>query len=142
MVDLEIPRVIIAILLSAILTQSAKAIINSVKEKKYPHWNDLIVTGGMPSAHSAMVSGLLTILYLETGLSYFTAISLVLFTIVITDSLGVRRTAGEEGKVLNNIIKIEKLKISELHYALGHKPADVLVGILIGFVISFLVYLV
>jgi acid phosphatase family membrane protein YuiD len=61
---------------------------------------------------------------------------------VITDSLGVRRTAGEEAKAVNKIIRIEHLKIKQMHYALGHKPIEVLAGISIGFTVAIIIQVI
>jgi len=61
--------------------------------------------------------------------------------IVITDAMGVRRTAGEEGKAIERIAKKTGVRIGKYHLALGHNPKEVLVGSLIGFVVSVLVYI-
>jgi hypothetical protein len=130
-----------AVMISAILSQGIKIILNMIKDKKGISIPDLVVTGGMPSTHAALVSSLFAISLLDTGLSAITVISIVLFIIVTTDSMGVRRTAGEEAVALNKIIKIEKLKIHQLHYSLGHKPIQVLAGIAIGFAVSLAVWI-
>ena len=134
-------KIFVAVMLAAILSQGLKILINIIKDKKGITLTDLVVTGGMPSTHSALVSSLFAILLFETGLSAITVIGIVIFVIVITDSLGVRRTAGEEAKALNKIIRLEKLKMHEIHYALGHKPIEVLAGIVIGFLSSIGIYL-
>jgi acid phosphatase family membrane protein YuiD len=131
-------RIFIAVLGAAIISQSLKVFLNIKKDKKGIALTDLVVTGGMPSTHATLVSSLFAILLFETGLSAFTLISFVLFVVVITDSMGVRRTAGEEAKMLNKIIKMEKLKIHKLHYALGHRPIEVLAGIALGFLVAVL----
>lgn len=129
-------KIFIAVIAAAIISQGIKIILNIIKDKKGVSLKDLIVTGGMPSTHCALVSSLFAILLLETGLSNLTIIAIVLFAIVITDSMGVRRTAGEEAKTVNKIIKMEKLKIHQLHYSLGHKPIEALTGIAIGFFVA------
>ena len=129
-------KVFIAVMLAVIVSQTTKIILSMIKDKRGFALKDIIVTGGMPSSHSAAVSSLFAILILETGLSNWTIIAIVLFTIVVTDSMGVRRTAGEEAKAVNEIIKMERLKIHPLHYALGHKPIEVLAGIIIGFCVA------
>lgn len=128
--------IFVGVMLAAIISQFLKIIINAIKDKKGISLKDLVVTGGMPSTHSALVSSLFAILLLETGLSSATIISIALFIVVITDSMGVRRTAGEEAKTVNKIIEIEKLKLPMMHYSLGHKPIEVLAGIVIGFFVS------
>ena len=135
-------KIFAAVMLAAIISQSTKIILNTLRDKKGISLADLVVTGGMPSTHAALVSSLFAVILLETGVSALTMISVVLFIIVITDSMGVRRTAGEEAKAVNEIIKIEKLKLPMMHYSLGHKPIEVLVGITIGFFIGISIWFI
>jgi uncharacterized protein len=130
--------VFLTIIYAGVGTQLIKIIIFSIKYKRL-HPLDLVATGGMPSAHSSLMVGLTTILYLTEGLSSLFFVTLALTTIVITDALGVRRTAGEEGLLLHKIIKHTKLKIKEPHYALGHSASQVIVGSIIGFGIALIV---
>ena len=129
------------IALSLLLSQGAKILIYIFKHGEQFHWKDLIVTGGMPSSHSAVVTGLTLALYMYSGLSPLFYLSLVFSLIVLRDAMGVRRTAGEEGKVLNQLIKKTKVHIPEMHYALGHTPMEVNVGMLIGIISAFAVYM-
>jgi hypothetical protein len=135
-------KIFIAVMIAGFIAQGLKVVLHMIKDKRGPSLKDLVVTGGMPSAHSAFVSSLFAILLLETGLSAATVIAIVLFVIVITDSMGVRRTAGEEAKMVNKIIKLEKLKIKQMHYSAGHKPIEVLAGIAIGFFVSVSIWLI
>jgi uncharacterized protein len=134
--------VFVVVMAAALISQGVKIFFNAIKDKKGISLKDLVVTGGMPSTHSALVSSLFAILLLENGLSGITVIAIVLFIIVITDSMGVRRTAGEEAETVNKIIKLEKLKVGALHYSLGHKPIEVLVGIMIGFFVAVSVWFI
>ncbi len=131
-------KIILSLLFAGFGAQLIKLIWLWFKHKKLT-WRDLVVTGGMPSSHSAFVVSLTTSIYLEEGLTATFAISLVLAMIVLRDAFGVRRTAGEEGSVINLIIKRLKMK-TETHFAMGHTPLQVLVGALIGLVVSFGVY--
>ncbi len=131
-------KILLAILLAGFGAQLVKIIIYWFRQKALS-WHDLIVTGGMPSSHSAFVISLATIIYLEEGLTSAFAISLVLAMIVIRDAFGVRRSVGLEGKAIEKLFKINKIK-SKFHYSLGHTPLQVFVGSVIGFIISFLTY--
>ena len=102
-------------------------------------WNDLVVTGGMPSSHAAFVVSLATSIYLEEGTSTAFAVSLVLAFIVLRDAFGVRRSVGEEGMVISQIMKKLKIKM-QAHFSLGHTPLQVVVGALLGLVVSVGVY--
>jgi len=130
MLDSQGMIVFYAIALSFVLSQGLKIVL--FLRKGQFHINDLAVTGGMPSSHSAVVTSLVLIIYLVQGMTPLFFATIVMAVIVIRDALGVRRTAGEEGILLNQVIKQAKLKLSPVHYALGHRPSEVAVGIFIG----------
>ena len=57
--------------------------------------------------------------------------------VVIRDAVGVRRSSGNQAKVLNNLgsqlkekSDVEFTPVKEVH---GHKPLEVVMGCLIGF---------
>lgn len=131
-------KIILAILLAGFGAQLLKIILFWFRHKRLS-WHDLIVTGGMPSSHAAFVISLATSIYLEEGTSTAFAVSLVLAFIVLRDAFGVRRTVGEEGLVIHQILKKLKIK-TKAHFSLGHTPLQVVVGALIGFIIALGVY--
>ena len=102
-------KIILAIILAGFGVQVIKLIGLWFKHKTLT-FHDLIVTGGMPRSHAAFVVSLVTIVFLVEGLSSVFAISLVLALIVLRDAFGVRRTAGEEGLMINKIVKKLKMK--------------------------------
>lgn len=131
-------KIILTVLLAGFGAQLVKLIVYGVKHKNLS-WHDLVVTGGMPSSHSAFVVSLATIIYLMEGTSTAFAVSLVLAFIVLRDAFGVRRTVGEEGVILTHVLK--KLKLHDKpHFSMGHTPWQVLVGSLIGLVVAIGVY--
>lgn len=105
----------------------------------------LYASGGMPSVHSAVVTSLATWALIAGGpnnpLFGFAA---VLAAIVMYDSFGVRRSAGEQAKTINKLIadlsKTGGLKnaddYSQMREILGHKPLEVVIGSILGFVIA------
>ena len=127
-------KILLSVLFAGFGAQLLKLIIYWFRHKRLS-WRDLVVTGGMPSSHSAFVIALATSIYLVEGTSTTFAISLVLALIVIRDAFGVRRTVGKEGMIINQILKKIKLK-TQNHFALGHTPLQVIVGALMGFVIA------
>lgn len=132
-------KVIIAILLAGFGAQLIKLIIYWFRHGNLS-WHDLIVTGGMPSSHSAFVTSLATAIYLEEGVTTAFAVSLVFAFVIIRDAFGVRRTVGEEGLMIHRILHKLKLK-DKSHFSMGHTPMQVLVGAVLGVVVSLLVYL-
>ena len=131
-------KIALAVLVGGFGAQLLKLIIFFFRHKSLS-WHDLVVTGGMPSSHSAFVVSLASIIYLEEGLSTAFVISLVLALIVLRDAFGVRRTVGTEGKQIEKLLKLHKLK-SKFHYSMGHTPLQVTVGAGIGLASSLLVF--
>ena len=131
-------KILLAVLFAGFGAQLVKLIVYWFKHKTLS-FHDIFVTGGMPSSHSAFVTSLATIIYLEEGTTTAFAIALILAFIVMRDAYGVRRTVGSEGKALKKLYKMHHIK-SKAHYAMGHTPLQVLVGALIGFVVSLLVF--
>ena len=125
--------IFLSILSAAIISQLAKILIIRLKHKQKFNLNDLIVTGGMPSTHSAIVGSLTVIIWLNQAFSPLFFAVLAFSLITLRDALGVRRSVGVEGKIIEKIIKYEKMKISKFHYSLGHSLVEVFVGLIIGF---------
>lgn len=100
----------------------------------------LYASGGMPSVHSAVVTSLFVTTWLQQGsMSPLSGITAILAAIVIYDSLGVRRSTGEQAVVLNRLVdSLEEHKISfnnnvtKVREVLGHKPKEVFWGIVLG----------
>ncbi|WP_164668267.1 divergent PAP2 family protein [Virgibacillus doumboii] len=113
-------------------------------------------TGGMPSSHSAAVTALTTGVGILEGVdSVMFAISTVFSVIIMFDASGVRRQAGEQAIVVNQLVKDfqyfmegakdwnrkeEYQKRKELKELLGHQPVEVFFGGLSGIAIAFLLY--
>jgi uncharacterized protein len=127
-------KIILALLLAGLGTQLIKIIIFWFKHKTLS-LRDLVVTGGMPSSHSAFVVSLATIIYLQEGTSTSFAIALVLAFVVTMDAFNVRRSVGEEGMVIDKILKKVNMK-TKMYYAMGHTPLQVLVGSLLGLLVG------
>lgn len=101
-------------------------------------WSLLLRAGGMPSSHSALVSGIAHGIGLSHGFdSPLFALTVAFAMVVIYDATGIRRQAGRHATIINAIVKdfveghpehgTEKLK-----EVLGHSPAEALAGIIMG----------
>ena len=99
-----------------------------------------VSTGGMPSAHSASVSALATAVGLICGFgSPEFAISTVVALIVMFDAQGVRHAAGQQARMVNEIVDElmkqhhwpRRQKLAEL---LGHTRHEVFAGMGLGIV--------
>ena len=95
-------------------------------------------TGGMPSAHSALVGALATGVGQTLGWSSPEfAIACLFAIIVMYDAAGVRQAAGKQARILNQILdeffqegkQFDEERLKEL---LGHTPFQVFVGLILG----------
>ncbi|GAA0355871.1 divergent PAP2 family protein [Bacillus horti] len=134
-------------LLAIGIAQFIKVPLYYIPNKNW-NWGLIFSTGGMPSSHSAAVTGLTTGIALEYGVdSPLFAISTVFAIIVMFDAAGVRRHAGEQAVVINRLVddfnqmlrevknwnvQTEQMKRIRLKELLGHQPIEVLMGGLLG----------
>ena len=123
--------------------QLFKLIYDLVTTKKF-NFKRLMGAGGMPSSHSAVVTGITTLIgkYEGVGTPLF-ALALILSFVVMYDACGVRRAAGKQAELLNKLIETPGLtgvQVSEkLVEVLGHTPTQVFVGAAIGIIAGLIV---
>jgi uncharacterized protein len=134
-------HILIVSILASLIAQFFKLIIELIRHGKV-NLRYLFSTGGMPSAHSALVSSLATSIGLKEGwASSQFAIACLFAVIVMYDAAGVRQAAGKQARILNQILdeffrdgkEIDEERLKEL---LGHTPFQVLVGLTLGVCIS------
>ena len=102
-------------------------------------------TGGMPSSHSSFVMSLTAYIGLSHGFdSPVFAVCFVLAFVVMYDAAGIRRAAGKQAKILNQIIEnwneSAQLKGQRLKELLGHTPFEVIAGAAVGIIVAVLFY--
>jgi len=135
-------KVLIIPICSWAIAQLLKVIVILI-QKKQLDLRYLVISGGMPSSHSAFVSALATSVALIQGLgSVAFGISAIFALVVIYDAAGVRRSVGQQSVVLNRIIRELRLRrpLTELGRDLrefvGHTQFQVIIGALLGIVIA------
>ena len=116
--------------------QLFKLIYDLVTTKKF-NFKRIMGAGGMPSSHSAVVAGLATLVGKYQGVDTpIFAVAFIMAIVVMYDACGVRRAAGKQAKVLNDIVNtpgLSNIQVQEkLQEALGHTPTQVFVGAVIG----------
>ncbi len=124
------------------VAQLLKVIIILI-QKKQLDFRYLVISGGMPSAHSAVVSALATSVALTQGLgSAVFGLSAIVALIVMYDAAGVRQSVGKQSIVLNRMIRelSRRRTITDLEHDLkefiGHTSFQVIVGGLLGVIIA------
>ncbi len=138
-------RVLISAFLAWAIAQFGKTLFELFRQRKLV-FSRLVSSGGMPSSHSALVTGLATATGRLEGLGSPTfAIAVVLASIVMYDAAGVRRAVSLQARILNQMLDevftgqpIAEKRLREL---IGHTPVQVFVGGLLGIAVGLLVTL-
>jgi acid phosphatase family membrane protein YuiD len=130
--------------LSWAIAQGLKVLIYYFKHHKI-NFRLFIGMGGMPSSHSAFVCSLATTIGIDTrwdSAAFWLAVGVAL--IVMTDAAGVRRAAGQQAKILNQMLddleKSRPIPQQRLKELLGHTPTQVFAGAALGILFSFALY--
>ncbi|MCD6579746.1 divergent PAP2 family protein [bacterium] len=140
---LNIP--LLAALASWTMAQTIKLIMLIFKKGKFD-FSIYFSTGGMPSAHSAVATGLATSIGLYYGFgSGLFALSTIFAFIVMFDAQSVRKSVGMQAKILNQI-RDEIFEKKEFHFEklkelLGHTRLEVFAGMLVGITVGYIFYL-
>lgn len=135
-----IEKTMIGIVAAFVLAQGWKMIDTRRKIGKWD-WSMWLQNGGMPSGHTATTTALTTGILLDTGISYLFLISAVFTLIVINDAMKVRREAGEEAAIINEMMDKEKIIRHRLSTHVGHTPEQVTIGFILGVVVTLIIHL-
>jgi len=137
--------VVLSALTSWILAQLLKTMIVLLSgHKKSPkELLEIIIwrTGGMPSSHAALVSGLAASVAITNGPgSTLFAVCFFFAMVVMRDAMGVRRSSGLQARALNLLgrhasdrLGLDYHPVKEIQ---GHTPLEVVVGALLGVFIA------
>ena len=138
-------RLLITAVISWAVAQIVKTGINAFLTKSFDP-ERLVGSGGMPSSHSAFVTGLATAAFIHMGPdSPEFAICFVIAFVVMYDAMGVRRETGKQAELLNQFSEIFSKNYDEfqtpeetLKVLVGHTPLQVFFGLLVGIIVGIL----
>lgn len=139
-------EVILAFVISNIIAQLAKVLTVAYRKRSF-RWTIIFATGGMPSSHSSTVVAMATSIGIIDGFASTTFAFTTCFALVVMfDAAGLRRNASRQAHVLNRIIKEfftheSTLSTEKLKEFLGHTPMEVIVGALLGTLVSIVLHL-
>ncbi len=136
-------QVLLVALVACLIAQLLKLVVELIKNQKF-NVRVLVTTGGMPSAHSALVTALATGVGQSIGWnSPDFALATIFAIIVMYDAAGVRQAAGKQARILNQMIdelfhEHPEFNQDRLKELLGHTPFQVIAGSALGVTISWL----
>ena len=120
-------------LLSCLLAQFFKVIFNFFSTGKL-RFGIMFETGGMPSSHSALITGTASGIGFQLGFdSPVFALAIAVSLIVMYDASGVRKSAGIQAAEINKLAKkLDPKSQLDLKETLGHTKYEVIAGSLLG----------
>jgi acid phosphatase family membrane protein YuiD len=129
-------RILVAAVAAWAIAQLSKTLFELFRYRQLK-LSRLVSSGGMPSSHSALVTGLAAATGRVTGIdSAAFAITIVLAGIVMYDAAGVRRAVSIQARILNQMIdeafQGKPFAEKRLRELIGHTPMQVIVGGLLG----------
>ncbi|WP_066894362.1 divergent PAP2 family protein [Pseudostreptobacillus hongkongensis] len=135
-------KILDVVFLSAFIAQAYKCISPLITVGKFD-FRRLFSTGGMPSSHSSSTVSLACSVGLVKGFSTTEfAIATIFAIVTMYDATGIRQEAGKHAKILNNLMEglpiLNTHEFEELKEFLGHTGFEVLMGAILGIVISFI----
>ena len=131
-----------------IICQLIKFTIESIRDHKLHFGRLFNGTGGMPSSHTSFSSSVTMLIGYTKGFnSPLFAVALVFTLITAYDAMGLRYESGKQAEAINILLdeilslkKGTKGRFKKLKEQLGHKPLEVLVGLLLGTIVSLFFY--
>ena len=139
--DVLLSPYILAIIAAWLLSHVVKYIIATIQGKRLDFTHQLFVSGGMPSSHAATSVAVWMVILLTDGpASGLFGLATLVVLIVTYDAVKVRRSSGEQGAAIAQLIKESKSKAVIPRAAKGHTPLEVFVGSVFGALIGAAVY--
>ena len=136
-------QVIVVTILCSCIAQTIKIVAKFINTGKLD-LRLLSKTGGMPSSHSCCTAGMAVSVGLIEGYNSVSfAIAFCLAMIVMYDAAGIRRSVGQQARILNEMLSEllsdhPKLSSERIKEFLGHTPVEVLVGAALGTAIAYI----
>ncbi|MDN5835534.1 MAG: divergent PAP2 family protein [bacterium] len=139
---LSISPYLLTPILGWIAAQGVKYAIAMIKTRDRGTFRSIYLSGGMPSSHSSTVVSLAVFIGLFHGVeSALFGISALLAAVVMYDAVMVRRSVGEQGQAIHELIAKTLTGVRLPHAAKGHTPLEVLMGGVVGTAVGLVVFL-
>ena len=139
--QIVVNKVLVIPIAAWFVAQALKTIIQALRDKQL-NLRYMLSTGGMPSAHSALVCALATTTGLVYGVgSAIFAISTILAAIVMYDATSVRHAVDKQSVILNHLLtEFPKTHLEFerfLQQLVGHTRFQVIVGGVLGILLAY-----
>jgi acid phosphatase family membrane protein YuiD len=132
---------LIAIIVAWFIAQAIKYLFSLKRKEKLKLRSHLFISGGMPSSHSATVVSVMTIIGFRDGIgSGLFGLAVLFAFIIMYDTMKVRRSSGEQGLAIRELIKEQKSNVKLPRVSKGHTPLEVTFGAFLGLLVGLVVF--
>ena len=133
-------KMLLSIILAWLVSQTIKVIIMSIKNKRLRL--DYYITGsGMPSSHTAIFAALTYSIYLLEGISNLFIVTLMITLVIMDEVLGFL-SIQKIVQVLNYLVDSLEVKQTKLRDDMGHTVPEVIIGFLIGMLVTYYIFFI
>lgn len=133
---------VIAIAVAWLSAHVIKYALAALRHQELDFTHQLFISGGMPSSHTATSVAVWTVLLLVEGpRSAIVGLATLVTLVICYDAVKVRRSVGEQGEAIRQLIKVNKSHITVPRAAKGHTPLEVVAGTILGLVVGFVVFI-
>lgn len=133
---------LIALVVAWLLAHVIKYAIALSRGRQLDLTHQLFISGGMPSSHAATSVAVWTVILLKDGVeSGLFGLATLVVLVICYDAVKVRRSSGEQGEAIQQLIKEQNSKVVLPRAAKGHTPVEVLAGSILGVIIGLVVFL-
>ena len=133
---------LIAIGVAWIVAHIIKYAIATLQGKRLDLTHQLFISGGMPSSHAATTVAVWMLVLLKEGAdSSLFGLATLVTLIICYDAVKVRRSVGEQGRAIQEVIKATGAEVKLPRAAKGHTPMEVIAGSFLGVIIGLVVFI-
>lgn len=133
---------VLALVIAWLLAHVVKYAIALSRGKQLDLTHQLFISGGMPSSHAATSVAVWMVILLKDGIqSGLSGLATLVVLVICYDAVKVRRSSGEQGEAIQQLIKEQNSKVVLPRAAKGHTPVEVIAGSIFGAIIGLVVFL-
>jgi len=102
---------------------------------------NLIGNGGFPSTHTTVMSSTVFLIGFSEGVAApIFGLGVAVLMITIIDALGIRRAVGKQASAINRYMVSGNTAQPLLRERQGHNPVEVLGGLMLGFILAYILH--
>jgi acid phosphatase family membrane protein YuiD len=138
---MELPLIVAVAGLTGFTAQILKFAVKKLSKTRNKDVHNMWSYSGIPSSHTALVTGLATAVAFADGLNSSSfAIAFILGLLIIRDALGLRNYVNKSLQDIHHLVTFlpegQQKEFEQLHIRVGHTRVEVFAGAIAGVVLG------